>query len=153
MLARFTTLLLVLLAALLLAACGGDDDSASDEGGSEDTAAETVDDAADTSTDEGGDAAAGAGTMLDLGVKGNELKFDKTELTAPAGSVTIKLTNASSIQHNVAIESADGESLGEGELVADGGVSEVTAELEPGTYTYYCTPHKSAGMTGTLTVT
>jgi plastocyanin len=28
----------------------------------------------------------------------------------------------------------------------------VTADLKPGTYTYYCTPHKSAGMTGTLTV-
>lgn len=156
MLARFTTLLLVLLAALMLAACGGDDDSSGDEGGSEDTAAETVDDAAETTEDTGGEAgtdAAGAGAKLELGVKGNELKFDKTELTAAAGTVTIRLTNASSIQHNVALESADGETLGEGELVADGGVSEVTAELEPGTYTYYCTPHKSAGMTGTLTVT
>jgi plastocyanin len=153
MLARITTLLLVLLTALLLAACGGDD-SSSDDGGSDDTAAETVDDAADTSADDGGDAAAGAGTTLELGVKGNELKFDKSELEAPAGSVTIKLTNPSSIQHNVAIKDADGEIVGEeGELVADGGVSEATADLEPGTYTYVCTPHEGAGMTGTLTVT
>jgi plastocyanin len=29
----------------------------------------------------------------------------------------------------------------------------VTVELEPGEYTFYCTPHRGAGMTGTLTVT
>lgn len=147
MLTRFTTLLLVLLAALLLAACGGDDDSSTDDSGSGDTATETAEDTAEPSTeDDSGDTAAG-GTILELGVEGNELKFDTTELTAPAGSVTLKLTNASSIQHNVAIEDE------EGELVADGGVSEVTIDLEPGTYEYYCTPHKGAGMTGTLTVT
>lgn len=153
MLSRLTMLLLVLLAALVLAACGGDDASSEDTG-SGDTAAETEDD--DTATDagdDGSDDAAGGGTELELGVKGNELKFDKEELSAPAGSVTITFTNTSSIPHNVAIESEDGEALDEGEVVGDGETSTATADLEPGTYTYYCTPHKGAGMTGTLTVT
>ena len=141
MLARRTmTLLLVLLAALMLAACGGDDDSGSDDSGNGDTAAETSDDSGDDAGDDGSnDDAAAGGQTLDLGVDGNNLVFAPTELTATAGSVTLKLTNTSSIQHNVAIESKDG-------------VSEITVDLEPGTYTYYCSPHKSAGMTGTLTV-
>ena len=75
----------------------------------------------------------------------------RSSSTAPAGTVTLKLKNASSIAHNVAIE-LDGEDQ-EGELVTDGDISEITVELKPGTYTYYCTPHKSIGMTGTLTVT
>jgi plastocyanin len=155
MLARFTTLLLVLLAALMFAACGGDD---SDDSGSKDSTTETTEQSSDSADDGDSDDAAdtgdtaAAGATLELANDGNELKFDKTELTASAGTVTIKFTNDSSIQHNVALEDADGKSLGEGELVADGGTSEVTADLKPGTYTYYCTPHKSAGMTGTLTV-
>ena len=83
MLARFTTLLLVLLAALMLAACGGDDDSGSDDGGS-------------------GDGGSGGGQTLDLTATGTDLKFDKSELTAKAGSVTLKFTNGSTLQHNVA---------------------------------------------------
>lgn len=30
--------------------------------------------------------------------------------------------------------------------------AEVTGELKAGRYTFFCTPHESAGMTGTLTV-
>lgn len=152
MFTRSLSLLLVLLAALALAGCG-DDDSSSSDSGSDDTAAETADDSGSDAGDDGS-ADAGAGETLDLGVDGNNLAFDKTELTAKAGTVTLKLTNTSSIQHNVAIEDEDGEMLGEeGELVGADGVSEVTVDLEPGTYTYYCSPHKSSGMTGTLTVT
>lgn len=154
MLARLTSILLVLLAAFLLAACGGDDDSSSDDAGSGDTAAETEsDDSGDDAGDDGSDDAAAGGTPLALGVKGDELKFDEDTLTAPAGNVTITLTNSSSMPHNIAIESADGETLDEGDIVGEGETSEASAELEPGTYTYYCTPHKGAGMTGTLTVT
>jgi plastocyanin len=42
----------------------------------------------------------------------------------------------------------------EGETVGKGGVSEVSAELEPGKYEYYCPVgnHEAAGMKGTLTV-
>ena len=39
------------------------------------------------------------------------------------------------------------------ELIADGKSTETTVTLKPGTYTYYFTPHKAAGMVGTLTVT
>ena len=42
-----------------------------------------------------------------------------------------------------------------GEVVATGGTSTVSEELEPGTYTFYCSVegHREGGMEGTLTVT
>lgn len=150
---RLITLLLVLVAALMFAACGGDDDGGSDGGTSTDTAAETTgDDDATDAGDDGSDDAAG-GQTLELSATGTSLDFDKTELTASAGSVTLHFTNDSSLPHNVAIETEDGETLAEGEIVGQGGESQVTVDLEPGTYTYYCSPHKDAGMVGTLTVT
>jgi plastocyanin len=147
-------LLLVMLATLMFAACGGDDDSSSDDSSSDTTTSESTP-AGESSTDESAstDTASGAGQTLELGVDGNNLKFDKTSLEATAGSVTIELNNTSSLTHNIGIEDTDGNSLGEGELVGKDETSKVTANLKPGTYTYYCNPHRSAGMTGTLTVT
>ncbi|MCW2923790.1 MAG: hypothetical protein JWM98_1194 [Thermoleophilia bacterium] len=161
MLKRVTPPLLVLVTSIVLAACGGG--GGSDDGGSSSSSSSSSKKTATTNSSAdsegapsgGGDATDAAGTAgattLKLGVKGNELKFDKDQLTAPAGKVTLQFTNSSSIPHNVAIE-MDGDDS-EGELVTNGDVSEVTVDLEPGTYTYYCTPHKSAGMTGTLKVT
>lgn len=152
MLPRFTTIVLVLVAALMLAACGGDDEARSDAGSGDDSA-ETSDDSGTDAGDDGSDDTAGGGTTLDLTAKGTDLRYDKSELTAPAGSVTLTFTNGSTLQHNVAIEDEDGEELEVGKIVGEDGVSEVTVDLEPGTYTYFCSPHKGAGMDGTLTVT
>lgn len=97
--------------------------------------------------------AAPASGALELGVEGNELVFDKQELTASAGRVTIVLTNASPIPHDVAIKGAGVNE--KGPTVTAGGRSTVTATLEPGDYTFYCTlpGHEAAGMLGALTVT
>lgn len=90
---------------------------------------------------------------LELGVKGNELAFDKKALTARAGKVTIALTNPSAIPHDIAIKGAGVNA--KGPTVIGGGRSTVTAALQPGTYTFYCTlpGHEQGGMLGTLTVT
>ncbi len=154
MFARIPALLLLVLAAMLLAVgCGDDDAENGNDGGSGDTTEEPAADDTGTATDDTASAPGGDGATLELGVKGNELEFDTTELTAAAGSVTIRLDNTSTIQHNIAIEDADGTELAAGDLVGDGESSEITVDLEPGTYTYFCSPHKSSGMTGTLTVT
>ena len=94
-----------------------------------------------------------ASGALELGVKGNELAFDKKALTARAGKVTIVLTNSSPIPHDIAIKGAGANA--KGPTVTGGGRSIVTATLKPGTYTFYCTlpGHEQAGMRGTLTVT
>ena len=80
------------------------------------------------------------------------LAFDMEELSAPAGEVTISMGNPSPLPHNVAIK---GDGVDEvGEVVGTGGTSTVSAELQPGTYTFYCSVpgHEQGGMTGTLEV-
>jgi len=124
------TLPLVLIAAAL-AGCGGG-------GSSKATATAT---------------AAGTATTLKLAADKSALKFDKSTLTAPAGKVTIVMTNPSMLEHNVAI-TGDGLDTA-GQVVGHGGTSRVTANLKAGTYTFFCAVdgHRQAGMQGTLTVT
>jgi plastocyanin len=101
---------------------------------------------------EAAEPAGGEGALRLTADEGGELRFDQQSLEAQAGRVTIEMENPSPIPHNVSIE---GDGLDEeGETVDEGGTSEVTAELEPGEYTFYCSVagHREAGMEGTLTV-
>lgn len=93
-----------------------------------------------------------AATTLDLAAETTTLAFDKTELAAKAGEVTIDFKNPSPIPHNVVIEE-DGKELAGFEPLTEGEESE-TADLKPGTYTFFCSVpgHREAGMEGTLTV-
>ena len=93
----------------------------------------------------------GGGEQLAISADPSELKFDKTELTAPAGPVTITMANPSDTPHNVVIDT-DGAKAGD--TVGKGEDSVATADLKAGEYKYYCAVgnHRSAGMEGTLTV-
>lgn len=99
------------------------------------------------------EAAEGGGGALTLAADpGGDLAFDRQSLEAPAGEVTIRMENPSSLPHNVSIE---GEGVDEeGETVQQGGTSEVSARLRAGEYTFYCSVpgHQDGGMEGTLTV-
>jgi cytochrome c oxidase subunit 2 len=105
-------------------------------------------------TDTGGGAGAGgaAGALEISADASNALAFDVGELSAKPGTVTIRMENPSALPHNVAIK-GNGVDV-KGEVVATGGTSTVSEELEPGTYTFYCSVpgHEAGGMTGTLTV-
>lgn len=83
---------------------------------------------------------------------GGDLAFDTDTLDASAGEVTIALDNPATLEHDVAIE-RDGEEIAKSDLVSEG-TTEVTAELEPGEYVFYCSVpgHREGGMEGTLTV-
>jgi plastocyanin len=134
---RRIVLLLLAVAALSLAvaACGGDDDEA------EEPAAE------ETTEDTGG-----GGTTIELAADpGGALAFDQTELTAPAGEVTIHLTNEAQIPHNVEVEGNGVEEVSDTITGAD---TSLTLTLEPGEYVFYCAVpgHREGGMEGTLTV-
>ena len=98
------------------------------------------------------EAGSGPGGTLKLSADPSALAFDTTELTAKAGKVTIDFDNPSPIPHNVVIEE-NGKELAGFEPIAEGEES-VTADLEPGTYTFLCTVpgHREAGMEGTLVV-
>lgn len=136
----------VLALGLVAAGCGDDDD---DEGG--DGAATTEQPApADTGAADTETAPAGGGEALTLSSpEDGSLSYDKTELTAAAGEVTIDYANPSSTPHNVTIEGTDAAT----ETIMEAQTS-ISTELEAGEYTYFCSvgQHRQAGMEGTLTV-
>jgi plastocyanin len=80
------------------------------------------------------------------------LAYTFANATAQPGQVTIKSQNKASIDHDISIE---GNGVDEkGQVVKDGGTSEVQVDLKPGEYTFYCSVpgHREGGMEGKLTV-
>lgn len=91
----------------------------------------------------------GGGSLQVLGTNG--LQFEPAMLSGAAGTVTVELTAEDAVEHTFVVEEA-----GDTEVVtaAAGETATGTIDLEPGTYTYYCSVegHRSAGMEGELTV-
>jgi plastocyanin len=145
--------LALVIASLALAACGGSDDSSSSaetqsqsggiaEGGGESTGAEA----------EGG--TAGSASAVDISaVEGSDLAYEQKSVDATAGKVTVNFTNPQAIPHDVDIEDASGEDVGETDLVSEDSAS-VEVDLKPGAYTFFCSVpgHREAGMEGTINV-
>lgn len=92
--------------------------------------------------------AASTGGPLAATLTQDNFSFSPAKLTVKSGS-TITLTNANAItSHNFTID-------GQGVNVtnAAGQSQDVTLNLPPGTYPFFCSFHVSQGMKGTLTVT
>jgi plastocyanin len=138
---RITWLIALVLAAgvLTAAGCGGDDDS----GGSGSSGG--------TGTESSGGGGGGGETLTVTADPGGAIKWDKTELNAKAGKVTLKIVNESEIPHAIEVE---GNGVEEETDTVTGENAEVTVDLKPGKYEYYCPvgDHKQQGMKGTLTV-
>lgn len=141
---KVAALLLVLIAATALAACGGSDDDTSS------APAETA--PAETGAG-GGDEGGGAQSLSFEAAEGTELAYTSDSAEAEAGKVEVEFTNPQSIGHDVAIEDANGNEVAKTEVVSDGKAT-ASADLKPGSYTFFCTipGHREAGMEGTLTV-
>jgi plastocyanin len=135
----FLLLFTVLALAVGASACGGDDD---------DGAAEP---ATTEETTTGGGAGGGGHHITLTADPGGDLSFDQTELTAPAGEVTIELVNESGIPHNVEVEGNGVEEVSE---TITEGTTELTLDLQAGEYEFYCAVpgHREGGMEGTFTV-
>ena len=138
---RMTWILALLLSAgaLLVAGCGDDED----EGGGGASTPEATEEAA------GG---GGGGEALTLTADpGGEISWEPGELSAAAGSVTIKLVNESDVPHAVEVE---GNGVEQESETITAGETELTVDLEAGEYTFYCPvgQHQQNGMEGTLTV-
>ena len=141
---------LVVAAALAAAGCGS---SKSKSSSSESTPAPAAP-ATTPSTSTSAAPPAGGKTKLALAADpSGQLKFDKSSLSAKAGTVAIDFTNASPVGHNVTIASSSGTVVNETPTF-QGGSKTVTMTLKAGSYVFYCsTPgHRQAGMEGTLTV-
>jgi plastocyanin len=94
-----------------------------------------------------------AATTLKLAANpAGQLAYTTKSLSAKAGKVTIDFSNASPVEHDVAI--AQGSTVVGQTPVFTGGSKTVTLTLKPGKYSFYCTVpgHRAAGMEGTLTV-
>lgn len=131
---RALPLLLVLAASVLaLSACGGGSSSSST------TPATT------------GGAGGGGSTVQISADPSGALKFEQTDVSASAGTITIDFTNMSSLPHDVRIE-GNGASGGTDQITNSS--TSATVDLEAGTYTFFCSVdgHRAAGMEGTLTV-
>ena len=128
--------LVLVLAALVLAlsACGGGSSSSST-----------------TPATTGGGGGGGGSTVQISADPSGALKYEQTDVSATAGSITIDFTNMSSLPHDVTIE-GNGAS-GATDQITDSTTS-TTVDLDPGTYAFFCSVdgHRAAGMEGTLTV-
>jgi uncharacterized cupredoxin-like copper-binding protein len=135
-------------AAIFVAGCGSDN---SDDSGS--TPAASTPAPASTGSSSTSSSSGGGGEQLSLSADpGGALKFDKSDLSAKAGKVTIVMKNPSGLPHAIAIEGNGVDK--DGQTVQKGGTSTVTVTLKPGKYDFYCPVdgHEDAGMKGDLTV-
>jgi uncharacterized cupredoxin-like copper-binding protein len=146
------------VALLGVAGCGSDNSSSSDNsgGGSGTNAADT---GSNGGAYGGGSSSSGSGAAKSSVLKlsadpGGELKFDKSSLSAKAGKVTIALDNPSSATAPHAVEVEGNGVEEETKTIQPGQKAQVTVDLKPGTYEYYCPVdgHRAAGMEGKLTV-
>ena len=140
---RITWLIALVLAAgvLTAAGCGGDDDSGGSSSGG----------GTGTENDSGSSSSGGGGETLTVTADpGGAISWDKAELSAKAGKVTLKIVNESDIPHAIEVE---GNGVEKETKTVTGGNAEVTVDLKAGKYEYYCPvdDHKQT-MKGTLTV-
>ena len=133
------------MAALGLAACG----SSSNDNST--TAASTP--PATTPAGGGGGAGGGASTVDISTPSGTDLAFEQKDVNAKSGNVTVSFDNKQATPHDVVIEDSSGQELAKTDLISSQ-TSTTTANLQPGTYTFFCDVpgHREAGMEGTLTV-
>jgi len=99
-----------------------------------------------------GTAEAEDGTLEIPADPGGALAYVFADALAQPGALDVTSPNESSVPHNIALE---GQGVNEvGEVVQDGGVSEISADVEQGEYQFFCTVtgHRAAGMEGTLNV-
>lgn len=135
--------------AVTLAACGGGDDGQNgDDGGAPSSAASP----APTSDGDNGD---DGEVSNDITLVSLNTLFDKSELRAEAGEITITHDNQDGgIVHDLAVfmgTDNKGELMGATELEAGPVTQTLTLNLEPGEYFYVCESHP-ATMSGSLTV-
>jgi len=145
------TLAITLVAALGLAACGGG-------GGGSSSAGTTSGGGGGGSTATGtSTAAGGGGAAQSVPVSADPsgaLRYQQSTLSAKAGGVTFKFTNAAPVTHNFCLQSSSGKQFGCSGTISGGATDSLSANLKPGSYTYFCNVdgHAAAGMKGTLTV-
>ena len=89
-----------------------------------------------------------------LTVSVSDFMIEPSDLLVEGTTVTIDVVNEGPTPHNFSVRDADGEVLMATADLSTGGTETITADLEPGEYTIFCSlgGHESLGMSGTLAV-
>jgi plastocyanin len=89
--------------------------------------------------------------VLDIPMADAGLAFTFADAEAPAGEVRITSENPQAVDHNIAVR---GNGIDEKGPVVQNAVSELTVDLQPGEYEFYCSVqgHAEGGMRGALRV-
>jgi len=125
--------ILLVSTTLVAAACGDSDDDPAARSGEPETTS----------------IAEGEGATIELAAK--SISFDRTELTAAAGRVTITFDNQDhGIMHNLHVTGSGLD--GRTEIETGPATQTLEVELDPGTYSYVCDVHPQQ-MKGELEVT
>lgn len=95
--------------------------------------------------------AAGADALT---VTVSDFMIDPSDLEVAGTTVTIDVVNDGPTPHNLSVRDADGEVVMATEDLSTDETETISAELEPGEYTIFCSlaGHESLGMSGTLKV-
>ncbi|MBJ7459652.1 MAG: cupredoxin domain-containing protein [Thermoleophilaceae bacterium] len=82
------------------------------------------------------------------------LKYNKTQLNANAGDITIAFTNKSTTTHDVVVTGEGDKELGATKQITESSDTAELKSVKAGDYTFFCSlpGHEQAGMKGTLTV-
>jgi len=98
--------------------------------------------------------AAQDGTLATQADPNGQLAYVADKATAPAGKLEVTFKNTSGTPHDIAFQSGtSGPELAKTEVITKG-EDKTSLDVQPGTYTFFCTVpgHRAAGMVGTLTV-
>lgn len=85
-----------------------------------------------------------------MGADSGMLAFEPSTLTVKAGD-TVKWVNNKLPPHNIVFE-GDGAKFSHDQLMFSPGEAYEVTFSDAGTYSYYCAPHRGAGMVGKITV-
>lgn len=87
-------------------------------------------------------------------VEASEYQFQPSTIELDAGEFEIALSNVGRVEHDFLIEGVDDPGAPHQNHAPPGQTSSGTYDLEPGSYTFYCSVpgHRQSGMEGTLVV-
>ena len=101
-------------------------------------------------SDDGGGEGDGGGSEAQLEVTAVDFAFEPSSLEVGEGGATLVLANDGEFPHALAVEGGDAAT----DTVDAGGSTELSLDLDPGSYTIFCPvgDHRDRGMEGTLVV-
>ena len=105
--------------------------------------------------DERGTPSTSESTTEAIAISLADFMLDPDDVNATGPTLTFEVTNDGPTPHNFTVRNDADEVVAATDDLSAGESETLDAELEPGTYTIFCSlaGHESLGMSGTLTVT